>query len=118
MNDAKKPIQMDYGEFRKLVLKYLDLMKANTSLTFDDYVTMVRIWNTIELQRLGPRDRDLQNYAKVFFSDYLERASKELNCVVSKGMSFYSPKYDLYIGGKPHPNSEFELKNMPWTLPK
>jgi len=86
-------------------------MKSGHEMTKEDYVTMIRLWNTIEFRRLGPKDPLFHRYAAAFFPGYVERISKSLNAQPTKGMALYSKEYDIYLGGKPYPTSQYRLED-------
>jgi hypothetical protein len=115
-NQGLLPGAMDTGfpisteEFRTLVSDYLRRMESGYEMTTEDYVTMIRLWNTIEFRRLGPRDSLFHRYAVAFFPAYVERISKSLNAQPTKGMALYSKEHDIYLGGKPHPRSQYKLE--------
>lgn len=99
-------------EFRKLVTDYLNRMESGDEMTIKDYVTMTRLWNTIEFRRLGSKDAIFHRYAAAFFPAYVERISKSLNALPTKGMALYSKEYDIYLGGKPHAHSQYKLEGV------
>jgi hypothetical protein len=104
--------------FKKLVDRYQtvidnDLKRKSSDSdpepTVDDYVSMVRIWNTIVFMRMGTNEPALAHFASSFLPAYAERISRALGALPTKGMALYSKQYDLYIGGKPHANSQYRL---------
>lgn len=104
-------VPIEKNAFRALVTDYLGRMESAAPMATDDYVTMTRLWNTIEFRRLGPTDPLFQRYAAAFFPGYVERISKSLDAQPTKGMALYSKKYDLFIGGRPHAGSQFKLED-------
>src|SRR5262245_9803931 len=100
-------------EFRRLVEQYLARMEAGDQMSADDYVTMTRLWNTIEHDRLVERDEIFQRYYATFFPAYVARVERALGAITTKGMALYSRDYDLYLGGKPHANSLYRIQNPP-----
>ena len=97
-------------EFRGLVTDYLSRMESANEMTTEDYITMIRLWNTIEFCQLAPTDSLYHRYYAAFFPAYVERISKNLNAQPTKGMALYSKEYDIYLGGKPHPRSQYKLE--------
>ena len=79
-------------------------------MTAEDYVTLIRLWNTIDLRRLSQQDSLYHDFAKAFYPAYAERIVKHLHAIPSKGMALYSKEYDIYLGGKPHANSQYRLE--------
>jgi len=110
------PVSMDVGisigtqEFRGLVEKYMGLMEAAAEMTIEDYIIMVRLWNTIDVYRLAPTDELYQRYSAAFFPAFVEPISKALNTLPTKGMALYSKEYDIYIGGYPDAGSQYQLE--------
>jgi hypothetical protein len=96
--------------FRALVADYLRRMEAGEDLADDDYITMVRLFNTIENDRLAGRDQLFARFAASFFPGHVELAAQRLGAILTKGMAFYSPEYDLYIGGPPNPRSRYQIE--------
>jgi len=85
-------------------------MESGDVFTIEDSLTMIRLWNTIDVCRLGPTDKLYQRYSDKFFPGYVEPLSKNLHALPTKGMALYSKDYDIYIGGRPHANSQYLLK--------
>lgn len=112
MTDEPMGIPIDAETFRSLVAEYLDRLEPQGDATLDaeDYVTMIRLWNTIELHALGDRDPLFARYAAAFFPDAVQRATELLGATPTKGMALRSKEHDVYIGGKPHPNSQYLIK--------
>jgi hypothetical protein len=107
-DDIGIPVEMK--RFRALAAEYLARMESGVELSTEDYVTMARLWNTILFRHLDQDNELFRRYNTAFFPHYIERIANSLDAMVSKGMSYYSKTYDLYIGGKPHPNSIYRLK--------
>ena len=99
--------------FRSLVAEYVKQMDSDKEMSPEDYVTMTRLWNTIELHQLGRSDALFRRYSDAFFPAYVERVSKGLNAYPTKGMALYSKEYDIFLGGKPHARSQFKLEIEP-----
>jgi hypothetical protein len=77
--------------------------------TEEDYVAMVRIWNTIVFSRMGTSDTKLARFVSSLLPAHADRISHALGAKPTKGMALYSKQHDLYIGGKPHANSQYRL---------
>ncbi len=103
------PISM--GNFRGLVDRYLRRMDAADAMTIDDLVTMTRVWNTIEFRRLRTSNPDFQRFWGVFFPGYVAEIAERLEAGETKGMALYSPRHDLYFGGKPHQGSQYKVED-------
>ena len=114
-NQAAFPGATDTGlplgkvEFRRLVEDYLGQMESDAEMTTQNYVTMTRLWNTIETCGLDASDPLYRRYCAAFSPAYIERIAKSLNAVPTKGMALYSKDYDIYLGGNPHRNSQYRL---------
>src|SRR2546427_10111144 len=103
-------IPISAAEFRRLVEHYLARMESGEEMKPGDYVTMTRLWNTIERGRLVERDEIFRHYHKGFFPEYVGRVEKALHALPTKGMALYSKEYDLFLGGKPHANSSYRIE--------
>jgi hypothetical protein len=95
--------------FRALVASYLRKLEQGEDLSADDYITAVRLFNTIEHDRRAESDELCARYASAFFPAHVDPAAKRLGAVLTKGMALYSPEYDLYIGGPRHSRSEYQI---------
>jgi hypothetical protein len=104
-------MEIRYDELTDAARQLLQRMKRREDLTERDYLTMVRLWNTVQEYQLDRRDALLRDFSRRFWSDYIDRAQHRLGAVPAKGMALYSPKHDLFIGGMPHANSHFVLVN-------
>jgi hypothetical protein len=98
------------SKFRELVTAYLTRLERGDEMADDDYITMVRLFNTIESDRLAERAELFARYWAAFFPAQVEPASQRLAAVPTKGMALYSAKHDLYIGGPPHPRSRYYIE--------
>jgi hypothetical protein len=74
-----------------------------------DYHTMIRLWNTIENERLGDQDSLFRRYASAFFPAHVERAAQRLGAYPTKGMALYSEAYDVYLGNPSHAPSRYRI---------
>lgn len=106
-------IPIERSCMRAMAERYLERMLRDDAFADDDYVAMVRLWNTIDLYALADADALYRRYADAFFPGTVERASNALDALPTKGMALYSSAYDLYIGGKPHANSQYLPTDAP-----
>ena len=106
-------IQIERSRMRAMTERYLERMLRDNAFADDDYVAMVRLWNTIDLYALADADELYRRYADAFFPGTVERASNALDALPTKGMALYSSAHDLYIGGKPHANSQYLPTDAP-----
>lgn len=104
-------LPINRADFRALVVDYLNRMESGTELSIDDYITMTRLWNTIEFARLGSEDSLFREYSAAFFPAFVERVSESLHALPTKGMALYSKEHDIYLGGKPHAQSQYRLED-------
>jgi hypothetical protein len=99
----------DYlDRIRRSVHRKHDALKQD-DFDQDDFIAMVRLWNTIDLSDLAKTDEVYRDYVSAFFPGMVERATHALNALPTKGMALYSKQYDVYIGGKSHANSQYRL---------
>jgi hypothetical protein len=96
-------------EFDDKVSKYLTMMSNWSKFTVEEYIDMVRLYNTIA----GPilKNDFYKMYYTVFLVMYSKPAAKELEATLSKGMAMHSNKYHIWIGGGAIPdyNSQFRV---------
>lgn len=103
-------IPIDRERLLTLADEYLQRIESDAgSLTAEDYVTMVRLWNTIERGHLQGEDPVFERYAAAFFPGQVARATEMLGFTPTKGMALHSAEHDVYLGGKPHANSQFRV---------
>jgi hypothetical protein len=112
-DEAEIGIAASADEFRRLVEHYLARMDDGSDMSNDDYVTMTRLFNTIEHGRLAERDDTFRRYRAAFFPNYVARIERALGATPTKGMALYTKAYDLYLGGKPHANSMYRITDAP-----
>lgn len=109
---SEEPIGIPIGRerLRTLADDYRGRIEAaDESLTAGDYVTMIRLWNTIESGRLREQDAAFDRYAAAFFPRQVQRATDVLGLTPTKGMALYSREHDVYLGGRPHANSQYRV---------
>jgi hypothetical protein len=94
-------------EFEYLIKNEFDLMQKNDSLTIEKAIIRIRIYNTIAHNTNLQLAEDYKQYNAIFFEKYIEKSAQILEALPSRGMSYYSKKYNLYIGGIPHKNSQY-----------
>ena len=109
-------IPIERSRMRAMTERYLERMLRDDAFADDDYVAMVRLWNTIDLYALVDADELYRRYADAFFPGTVERASNALDALPTKGMALYSSAHDLYIGGKPHANSQYLPTDAPASI--
>jgi hypothetical protein len=112
-DESKVGIPISAREFRRLVEKHIGKMQSGVPMETNDYITMTRLWNTIERDRLVHTDELFRRYYAAFFPGFVERVEKALGAIPTKGMALYSREHDLYLGGKPHANSAYRIEEVP-----
>ncbi len=111
-NDTTVGIPITKANFNKKVSTYIKLMSDWTKFTPQEYIEMVRLYNTIGNSDFIKLDY-YRMYYQVFTVMYIKEVSKTLNTELMKGMSLYSKKYNVWIGDRPfgNSNSEFRITN-------
>ena len=98
-------------KFTELVERYTSLMLTHRPISDDECVTMVRMFNTIEMLPSDSMPEALQRFRGIFWQEYLTQCVDQLGAKLTKGMGYYSKSHDLYIGGPDHRPSRFILIN-------
>jgi hypothetical protein len=112
MSEESIGIAIGGERLRSLAADYLARIEAgDDALTADDFVTMIRLWNTIESGRLREQDATFDRYAAAFFPHQVQRATDVLGMTPTKGMALYSREHDVYLGGRPHANSQYRIED-------
>lgn len=105
-------IPMEPGQFFEHTFMHLQVMEElGGEPRFMDppfAIELVRIWNTIEHNRMQEDDEVFQAFADQFFDVFLLASIQTLQAQDDKGGSFFSPDFDISIGGKPHDNSLYK----------
>jgi hypothetical protein len=108
-NDTTIGIPIKKAEFDKKVSTYIKLMGDWTTFKPNDYIEMIRLYNTIGDSYLLKVDY-YRMYYEIFLVMYLKRAAQSLDAKLSKGMAMYSKKYNLWIGDEPLGNDISRFK--------
>src|SRR5688572_33441263 len=93
--------------FHALVAHHLRQIRNREIVSEEASVSMVRAWNTIQQDGLADADPVYREFSDAFMHDYVEEVRRVLDCVEVRGLSYYCPKHDVYIGGRIHANSRF-----------
>lgn len=109
MDQDSVGIKISQSEFDRKVEYGLSELSSTNEIVIDDYILLVRIYNTIEVNTMQDKKENYEKFIKLFVPVHIEKAEKKLEATVTKGMAYYSKKYDIYIGGRPHNNSMFRL---------
>ena len=108
-NDTTVGIPITKTEFNKKVSTYMKLMSDWTNFTSQNYIDMVRLFNTIGDSNLKRIDY-YRMYYEIFLVMYNKRAGIFLDAKPMKGMSMYSKKFNLWIGDRPFGNNNSIFK--------
>src|SRR3954469_23531770 len=82
-------IPISKKSFDSLVVKSTSLLKIKTdTIGKADYITMIRLYNTITSIHL--HDKKYRQFKDLFFFDNLDKAVKAINAKLSKGMGYHS----------------------------
>jgi hypothetical protein len=73
--------------------------KSLDSISNEELILLTRLANTITYYQLGGSSESSKIFSAQFNSYFLPAIINRLEFSLSKGMQFYSKKYDLYIGG-------------------
>lgn len=103
-------ILIDRSEFDLHVERINGLYETGKIHKLKDFILSVRIHNTISMNSLNLEALKYNSFDENFVNRYLDQTIKVLGAKVSKGLGFYSKKYDIFIGGPKHRNSYFCFK--------
>jgi hypothetical protein len=103
-------IPINTEEFNNSVRKINNLYSSQKIENTEDYILSVRIANTLVIRGLLEESEEYKFFYENFTEKFLMQTVNALGAKLSKGMSYYSRKYDLNIGGEAHSNSIFCLK--------
>lgn len=76
--------------------------------SIDDYLYLVRVANTVSFTHLIEKGGKYYDIRMLFLKKYLQK-TLEITEAKPAGLSFYSEKYDLLIGGKETANNFYHL---------
>jgi len=99
-------IEISKSKFDSLVVRYLGKIEKEIKLSIKEQITLVRLVNTIDHYNLSGDNKKLLD---LFYQNIFANTLKELEADPWKGGCQYSQKYDLFIGGKPHQNSQYRI---------
>lgn len=103
-NETNIGIPITKTVFDKKVSNYIKLMGDWTPFKTEDYIDMIRVYNTIG-GALPIKNDFYKMYYTVFLVMYYKLAAKELDAELSKGMAMYSRKYNIWLDDVPHGNA-------------
>jgi hypothetical protein len=110
MDNVKKAIEIRKQTFDTLILDYISkIRERHSEFSQKDYITLVRIWNTISINNLQAEKGHYLEFYNLFYTDLFKLACTELQATLTKGLAFYSAEHDLWFGGTLNENSYFSL---------
>ena len=104
-----KGIRLTQKIFDQMVIKDIAIMRQGKHVEIKDLIEMVRIDNTIGMNRLGLNNKQYEEFRMLFINKYSKLFINKLRAKLSRGMSYYSKTYNIYWGGIPHDNSMFRI---------
>lgn len=108
-NDSIK-ISISKADFNNLIDTNLSQMEKGNQLTITDYIELVRVVNSIDHYSI--KESKAKELVQLFYKDYFEKAIKILETKDWKGGCQYSKKYNIFIGGKAHYNSQYYIEDQ------
>ncbi len=92
-------IPISIKDFHSLVGSlYLKFSNTDSQKTVNDYLLFVKVYNTIGFDWLFEKGQKYHDFY-ILFPKYVDKMTQVLDAKVSKGMSYYSKKYYMQIGG-------------------
>jgi hypothetical protein len=86
-------------------------LEHKTTLSIEEYILCAKLWNSLYLNGMNTDNEPYRSYLRLFDNNLL-KIIEALEAKLSKGMGHYSKKYNIDIGGSPHPNSYFCIKDL------
>lgn len=77
----------------------------------EDYLQIVRVGNTIVFDQMEDNNKSYNELYYLYGRKYMPTIAKVLDAEISIGLSFYSKKYDLLIGGRKTKNNFYRIVN-------
>ena len=74
-----------------------------------DYITFIRLDNTIAYGRLQSKKEIYTRLEDLYIEKYLKRIVAVSQATLTRGMGYYSKKYDIQIGGSPTKDNFYRL---------
>lgn len=104
------PMEMSYQEIKEKSQYYLALFGENKKFTVEEYIDIIRAYNTIAKNDLIDKDTVFFRFYDTFLKKQMADALPLFDMTVSRGLGYHSKKYNLDIGGVPNENSVYRLK--------
>jgi hypothetical protein len=103
-------IPIKAAKFDTLVNTLLGKFRTtDSSKSIDDYLSLVRVVNTIEFEDLEHKNENYDELSNLFFKKCLETTIKVTDAKISIGLGYYSKKYDIQIGGRKTRNNFYKI---------
>lgn len=98
---------IDLNEFEKRFNQHISFTPSSDTLSIETAIDMVRICNTIAYSKTLNTNEKYFNFISYFYSECLALVINKLEALPSRGLSYYSAKHNIYIGGSIHMNSKY-----------
>ena len=103
-------IPMSAEQFDSLAgIILIKFQSFDDSKSLKDDIIFIRVINTIHFERLIDKSNKYDSLNNLFFKKYLNKIVDITDAKISIGMSYYSKKYDLQIGGKKTENNFYRI---------
>lgn len=102
-------INISRAEFNSIITANLQRLENEIQLSIENSIELVRAVNTIDYYSM--KDVDSKKLIEIFYNKYFEEVIKKIEAKDWKGGCQYSIKYNIFIGGKPHDNSQYLITN-------
>jgi hypothetical protein len=96
-------------QFDSLVGFLLIKFKDSSEKKIEDYILLVKVGNTIAFDQLFDSCRECNELYNLYLFKYMKTIAKVTDATISIGLSYYSKKYDLQIGGVRTKNNYFRI---------
>jgi hypothetical protein len=100
------------NEFDKKVNRYSSFSPTRDTLSIEAAIDMVRTCNTIAFSKTLNANEIYLNFVRHFYSECIELVLSKLEAVPSRGLSYYSEKHNISIGGSIHMNSKYCILDL------
>jgi len=106
---STKGIEISQKTFDLNVRKELVALKKNCDLSISQMINVVRLYNTIIANPAMQTDVSNSEFIDLCIDRYLNKIIIGVDAKLTKGMGYYSKKYNLYLGGQLNYNSLFTI---------
>jgi hypothetical protein len=104
----KRKNEIGKMEFDFIVKSGTVIMQSSDSLDLASTIIFIKVFNTLSRNNeLIEEDQKYRVFYDLFYKKHLTASSKVIEAGPGRGMSYYSKKYDLSIGGSIPPNSRY-----------